>query len=184
MHRGPEPHPGLDTTPRGPRGPIHGRTQHRPDLIHAIGLPDTPSPDLTTLDRKRCNLIIIEIGFCQDKRLHEKIAKYTPLVATLKEIWGKVEFVAVPIGHACTTLQETQRHLAQALSATRPEIERSMARREVHNPETDSAARTHDSSLFKTLMQALIKLAQTRLLGIIHNRQSLVHAHVGEVRRN
>ena len=42
--------------------------------------------------------------------------------------------------------------LAQALLATRPEIERSRARREVHNPETDSTARTHDSFLFKTLM--------------------------------
>jgi hypothetical protein len=30
-----------------------------------------------------------------------------------------------------------------------------MARREVLNPETDTAARTHDSSLFKTLMHAL-----------------------------
>ncbi len=58
-----------------------------------------------------------------------------------------------------------------------------MARREVRNPATDTAARNHDSSLFKTLMQALTKLAQDRLLGIIHYRQSLVHAHVGEVGR-
>ena len=42
---------------------------------------------------------------------------------------------------------------------------------------------THDSSLFKTLMQALTKLAQDRLLGIIHHRQSLVHAQVGEISR-
>ena len=94
-----------------------------------------------------------------------------------------MEFVAIPVGHAGTTLKETQRHLAQALSATRPEIERSRARREVLNPETDTAARTHDSSLFKTLMQALTKLAQDRLLGIIHHRQSLVHAQVGEISR-
>jgi hypothetical protein len=32
-------------------------------------------------------------------------------------------------------------------------------------------------------MQALTKLAQDRLLGIIHHRQSRVHAHVGEVSR-
>jgi len=101
-----------------------------------------------------------------------------------QKIWEKVELVAVSIGHAGTTLKETQCYLAQALSATRPEIERSKARRKVKNPETDYAARTHDSSLFKTLRQALKKHAQTRLIGIIHNRQSLVHAHVGEVRRN
>ena len=92
--------------------------------------------------------------------------------------------MAIPVGHAGTTLKETQRHLAQALSATRPEIERRRARREVLNPETDTAARTLDSSLFKNLMQALTKLAHTRLLDIIHYRQNLVHAQVGEVRRN
>ena len=37
-----------------------------PDLIYARGVPDTPSPDPSTFDRKKCNLIIIEIGFCQD----------------------------------------------------------------------------------------------------------------------
>ncbi len=98
-------------------------------------------------------------------------------------IWGKVIFVAIPVGHTGTTLKETQRHLAQALSTTRPEIERSRGRRQVLNPATDTAARTHDSSLFKTLMQALTKLDQDRLLGIIHHRQTLVHAHVGEVSR-
>ena len=87
-----------------------------------------------------------------------------------------MEFVAVPIGHAGTTLKETQRHLAQALSATRPDIERRRPRREVQDHETDSAARTHDSTLLKTLMQALTKLVQTRLIGIIHHRQKLVHA--------
>ena len=91
--------------------------------------------------------------------------------------------MAIPVGHAGATLKETQRNLAQALSATRPEIERSKANGDVLNPETDTAARTHDSSLFKTLMQVLTKLAQTRILDIIHNRQNLVHAQVGEVSR-
>ena len=94
-----------------------------------------------------------------------------------------MKFVAILVSHAGTILKETQRHLAQALSATRPEIERRRARREVLNPETNTAARTHDSSLFKTLMQALTKLAQTGILGIIRNRQNLVHAQVGEVSR-
>jgi hypothetical protein len=151
-----------------------------PDLIYARGVPDSPSPGPSTFDRKQCILIIFEIGFCQDfgchERLQEKTAKYAPLVNALKALWGKVVFVAIPVGHAGTTLKETQRHVAQALSATRPEIERSRAIREVLNPETDTAARTHDSSLFKTLMQALTKLARDRLLGIIHHRQSIVHA--------
>jgi len=75
-----------------------------PDLIYAIGVPDTPSPDPSTLDCKKCNLILIEvIGFCQEfgchKRLQEKTAKYAPLVTALKAVWGKVKFVAVPIRH-------------------------------------------------------------------------------------
>jgi hypothetical protein len=159
-----------------------------PDLIYARGVPDTPEPDPTTFDRKNCNLIVNEVFFCRDfgchERRQEKTAKYIPLINALKEVWGKVEFVAIPIGHAGTTLAETQRHLAQAMAATRPEIERNRASRQVRDPDSDSAARTHDSSLFKALLLALTKLAQSRLLGIIHHRQSLVHAQVGEVRRN
>ena len=91
--------------------------------------------------------------------------------------------VAVPIGHAGTTLRETPIRLAYALSATRPEIEQRRARRNVQDPDTDKAARTHDSSIFKSLMLTLTKLAQDRLSGIIHHRQNLVHAQVGEIRR-
>ena len=51
-----------------------------PDLIYARGVPDTPSPDPRIFDRKKCNLILLEIGFCQDfrcqKRLQEKTSKY------------------------------------------------------------------------------------------------------------
>jgi hypothetical protein len=61
-----------------------------PDLIYARGVPDTPSPDLSTLDRKKCNLILVEVGFCQDfgcyKRLQETTAKYAPLVNALKAV--------------------------------------------------------------------------------------------------
>jgi hypothetical protein len=163
MRKGALPHPILDTTPRHSRNPFQGGKGTASDLIYAIGVPDIPTPDPSAFDRKHCNLIIIEVGFCQDfgryKRLQEKTAKYAPLVTALNAVWGKVEFVVIPIGHAGTTLTTTQRHLAQALSATRPEIERSRAKRKVHSPETDSAARIHDSFLFKTMMQALTKLA-------------------------
>ena len=55
----------------------HGTT---PYLIYAREVPDTPSPDPSTFDRKKCNLVIIEIGYCQDfgcqKRRQEKTSKY------------------------------------------------------------------------------------------------------------
>jgi hypothetical protein len=61
-----------------------------PDLIYAGGVPNTPSPEPITFDRKKCNLILIEIGFCQDfgcqKRLQEKTDKYTLLVTALKTV--------------------------------------------------------------------------------------------------
>jgi len=109
-------------------------------------------------------------------KLQEKTTKYAPLVAALLKLWRKVEFVAITVGHASTTLTGNQWSLTQALSATRPEISRARARRNVSSPDTDIAARTHESSLFKFLTQTLPKLAQTRLLGIIYNRQALVHA--------
>ena len=37
-----------------------------PDLIYAKKVPDTPAPDPTTFDRKKCNLILIEDGLCRD----------------------------------------------------------------------------------------------------------------------
>ena len=65
----------------------HGTAPH---LIYTRGVPDTPSPDPRTFDRKKCNLILLEIGFCQgfgcQKRLQEKTSKYAPLIAALKRI--------------------------------------------------------------------------------------------------
>ena len=40
-------------------------------------------------------------------KLQEKTTKYAPLVAALNALWGKVELVAVPIGHTRTILKET-----------------------------------------------------------------------------
>jgi hypothetical protein len=89
----------------------------------------TPPRRITTPDHKKFNLVIIEIGYCWIFGCHEKIqektTKYVPIV---KAKWGKVEFVAVPVGHAGTILTETQRRLAQALPTARPEIERNRAR--------------------------------------------------------
>jgi hypothetical protein len=109
--------------------------------------------------------------------------KYASLVTARKDIWGKVELVAVPIGHAGTTLAAISHSLAQVLSDTILEIAQARSKRQVINPDTESAARTHDSSIFKSLMEALSKLAQSRLIGIIHNRQSLVHNQEREISR-
>jgi len=60
-----------------------------PDRIYARGVSNTPSPDPNTFDRKKCSLILIEVGFCNDfgchKRLQEKTTKYVPLVTPVKE---------------------------------------------------------------------------------------------------
>ncbi len=54
-----------------------------PDLIYARGVPNTPSPDPTSFDKKQCTLIVIEIGFCRDlcckDKFEEKNTKYSPL---------------------------------------------------------------------------------------------------------
>jgi hypothetical protein len=117
----------MDSPPRDPNAFFAAGHGTAPDLIYARGVPDNPEPDPTTIDRKACNLILIEVGLCRDfgchERLQEKTTKYAPLVNALKTVWGEVEFVAIPIGHAGTTLTESQQRLAQALSATRPEIE-------------------------------------------------------------
>ncbi len=58
-----------------------------PDLIYARGIPDSPRPDPNTFDRKKCNLVVIEVGFCRDlgcdKARQEKTEKNAPLVTTL-----------------------------------------------------------------------------------------------------
>ena len=100
-----------------------------PDLIFARGFPNTPSPDPTTFDKRQCTLILVEIGLCRDLgsevKFDVKTEKNSPLIAALRKHWGRVEFVAVPIGHAGTTLTTTLDHLTAAFSTVRPSVERS-----------------------------------------------------------
>ena len=53
-----------------------------PDLIYARGVPNTPSPDPTSFNKKQCTLIVIEIGLCGDLgcdiKFDEKTEKYSP----------------------------------------------------------------------------------------------------------
>ena len=78
----------------------HGTTL---DLIYAIGFPYTPDPGPITFDKKLCTLILLENGFSRDlgcdKKHTEKTYKYVPLVAALKHYRGRMEFVAIRIGH-------------------------------------------------------------------------------------
>ena len=111
MHCIAKPHPGLGPpTGRDPDDKMmfeagHGTT---PDLIYAKGIPCAPSPNPTSFDKKQCTLIIAEIGVCRDLgcdvKSDKKTEKYFPLIAALRRYWGRVEFIAFPIGHAGTTL--------------------------------------------------------------------------------
>ena len=95
----------------------HGTT---PDLVYARGVPNTPSPDPTSFDKKQCTLIIVEIGFCRDLgcdvKFDKKTENYSPLIVALKRYWARVKFIAFPIGHAGTTLTTTLYHLTAAFS--------------------------------------------------------------------
>ncbi len=51
-------------------------------------------------------------------------------------------------------------------------------------PVTDHTARTHDYNRFKSLLDSLTDLAQSRLLGIIINRKRLVASLPGSVSRH
>jgi hypothetical protein len=86
-----------------------------------------------------------------------------------------VEFIAFRIVHAGTTLTRTLDHLTAAFSNVRPTVERPRASRGASSPATDHNARTHDYSMFKSLLDSLTDLAQSRLLGIIRNMKRLVN---------
>ena len=55
-----------------------------PDLIYARGVPNTPSPDPTSFNKKQRTLIILEIGFCRylgyDIKFEENTEKTSPLI--------------------------------------------------------------------------------------------------------
>ncbi len=146
-----------------------------PDLVYARGVPDNPSPDLTAFDKKRCSLIIVEIGFCRDlgceDKFEEKNTKYAPLLASLRRHWGRVELIALPIGHAGTTLNSTLDQLTTAFSTVRPTTGRSSTSKGGKPAATDHNAKTHDYTMFKSMLDSLRDLAQSRLLGIIRNKK-------------
>jgi len=90
-----------------------------------------------------------------------------------------MDFMSFPIGHAGTTLTKTLEHLIAAFSTIRPNVERSRANKGASSTVTDHNVRTHDYNLFKSLLDSLTDLAQSRLLGIIRNQKRLVDALQG-----
>jgi hypothetical protein len=139
-----------------------------------------PRPDLL---RQKCFLAIVEIGFCRDLgcdiKFEKKNERYFPPLAALGRYWGRMQFIASPIGHAGTTLTRTLDQLTDAFSTVRPNVEISRASRGAANPATDHNVRTHDYNMFKSLLDSLTDLAQSRLLGIIRNKKRLVDALPG-----
>jgi hypothetical protein len=162
----------------------HGTT---PYLIYARGVPDTPDPGQANFDKKLCTLILIQAGFSRDlgcdKKHAEKTKKY-PHVAALEQYWRRVEFVAILIGHAGTTLTRTLDHLIDAFSTVCLRVDHTSANNGVTLPIADFNAKSHDYRLFESLPDALADLAQSRLLDILRNKKRLVEALPGAVRGN
>ncbi len=42
-----------------------------PEIIYVQGVSIDPSPDLNSFNRKKCSIILIEVGFCKDLACHE-----------------------------------------------------------------------------------------------------------------
>ena len=147
-----------------------------PDIVYARGVPADPYSE--AYNKMDCSLILFEVGFCRDLGCHEKytqkIDKYLPLLTALRKYWGRVEFVSIPIGHAGTTLIDTANDFAAALAKVRPSIAAQRKRKGHKTPDTSSTVLLHDKKIAKALLNKLCSLAQTRLLGIIANRQKKI----------
>ncbi len=81
---------------------------------------------ISFIHKKLCILILVGVGFCKDlgcdSKLVERTEKHFPLIAVLNKYWRRVEFGAIHIGHAGTTLHKTFEHLVTALSTVRPQV--------------------------------------------------------------
>jgi hypothetical protein len=130
-----------------------------PDLIYARKVPDIPSPDPTSFDKKQCTLILVEIGFCRDLgcdiKFEKKTEKNSPLITALRGYWGRVEFIAFPISHAGTTLTKTLNNLTAAFCTVRPSVERSRASRGISNPAKYFNANTNNYTMLKSLLDSI-----------------------------
>ncbi len=83
----------------------------------------------------------------QDREKEKKTKEYSPVIAALGKYWGRVEFIALSIGHAGTTLNKTLDHLTAAFSIVLPHVEQARASMGVTDPATHHNARIHDFNL-------------------------------------
>jgi hypothetical protein len=78
----------IGSSPEETQELLHNGYGTAVDLIHARGVPDFPSTNLTMFDKAQCTLILIEISFCMDFdcdiKSDKKIEKYSSLLATLR----------------------------------------------------------------------------------------------------
>jgi len=141
VHDGPPPHTKMGTSARRDPRAILRRPQH---LFMQIGVLDSHSPDPTSFNKTRCTLILVEVGFYRDFGCDTKIAKktmtYSPLIAAFNKYWGRVEIVALPIGHAGITLNKNLDHLTAAFLIVHPHVEKARASMGVTDPATDHDA--------------------------------------------
>ena len=152
-----------------------------PDIVYARGVPCMESPPSGTYTPHHRALLIIEVGYCQDFRLqdkaHLKLGKYDPLVAALKEKWGRVELIALPIGNGGTVSSKVLTELALALSLKRPNLF-SQRNADTHTDqqqqegrgEVDDRARRAAQKAVKTLGRRLRDLSQEHLIHILKVR--------------
>ena len=93
MRKGSYPHPGMGPIPRDPGFPIWGGTWNGFRSHLRQRSPGHPLTGPSTFDRMKCNLILVEAGFCRDFGCHtrhkEKTAKYAPIVTAFKAVWGR-----------------------------------------------------------------------------------------------
>ncbi len=107
----------------------------------------------------------------------------TPSSRPSRNTEGRVAFIAIPIGYMSTTLSRTLVHLTTAFSTARPLADQARASTGTPQPTVDSNAMSHDYRMFKSLLDSLIDLAQSCLLGILRNKKRLVDALPGAVSR-
>ena len=73
----------------------------------------TTLPILTTFDRTHCNIVVVEIGFCQDFGCDKKTRQQDPKKSLSSgssnnyKYSDKVELIAIAIGYVGTTLKKT-----------------------------------------------------------------------------
>ncbi len=70
--------------------------------------------------------------------------------------WGRMEFVAISIGHTGITLHMILEHLTTAISAIRPQVEQARASKVIIDPAVlDSHDKSQDYPMFKSLLDSI-----------------------------